>query len=87
MLPKREPSLYYCINLYLERQLQYAPLKDRIADLAYQIHATHTGKLDLFDKYYRPTLDPEFTREEAVELVKNFLKKGSCRPTQELTRT
>ena len=76
-IPQREPGLYYCIDQYLERKRVN---KHTLADLAYQIYATHTGKLDLFRHYPRPELDPAFTIQEAISLVKNYRDKGSCWP-------
>jgi len=79
--PSREPALYYCIDLYLRRHLSYRTWSvDKMIDLAYQIYTTHTGKLDLFRHYPRPTMDPEFTQAEALTLVHNFTKAGSCKP-------
>ena len=81
MFPERPVGLYHAIYLYLDRQHAKLLWSDTaISDLAYQIHATHTGKLDLFRHHPRPMLDPKFTLAEATSLVHNYLNHGSCKP-------
>lgn len=79
-IPLREASLYYCVDRFLERTVHYIPDKLRIGDLAYQIYATHNGKLDLFRHNIRPVMEPPFKLTEAVHLVHTYLKNGSCKP-------